>query len=247
MKNKDFKLSIIFTIIGLAAGAFTALYQYQVYDETTKAAIISQLGSVEALLVVSAVQTGILTFVSSFIGLKLARKTNLKLNFKFDKNSFILAAIIAFVIALIISGSEKFIFAQYMPDSFTQNYSFNIIYLLTGVLYGGVIEELLLRLLFMSLVVFILKKLFKANEDIHSWMYIAAIIVSALLFAIGHLPAASQMLGLSVPIVIRVLVLNAVGGLGYGYLYWKKGLSYSILAHALTHVFNQLLLLPLLF
>lgn len=248
MKNKDLKISLLFAMVGLMAGASTAMYQYQIYDQATKEAIISQLGSIEVLLSVSAMQTGIMAFVASFIGLKLARKSNLSLNFKYSKDSFLSAVVIAFLVALIISVSEKFIFAQYMPENLTGTYKFNLIYLLTGVLYGGIIEELMLRLLIMSLAVVILMKLFKVyDESIRPWMYAAAIIISSLLFAAGHLPFASQMFGLSVPIVVRVLVLNSVGGLGYGYLYWKKGLAYSILAHMLTHVFNQLLLLPLLF
>lgn len=248
MKNKDLKLSLIFTLIGLVAGAITALYQYQVYDEATREAIISQLGSVNALLIVSAVQTGVMTFLASFIGLKLARKINLQLNFKYNKNSFITALIIGFITSFIISGSDKFIFAKYLPQNLQQTYNFNITYFMSSILYGGIIEELLLRLFIMSLIVFILKKLFKANNDnIPSWMYVIAIIVSSLLFAAGHLPAASQMFGLSIPIVIRILVLNAVGGLGFGYLYWKHGLSYSMLAHLMTHVFNQIILFPLFF
>lgn len=248
MKNKDLKLSLIFTLIALVAGAITAMYQYQVYDEATRVAIITQLGSVNALLIVSAVQAGVMTFVASFLGLKLARKINLQLNFKFNKISFITALIIGFVTSFIISGADKFIFAKYLSQNLQQTYNFNMTYFISSILYGGIIEELLLRLFVMSLIVFILKKLLKlSNDSIPSWMYVAAVVVSSLLFAAGHLPAASQMFGLSVPMVIRILVLNAVGGLGFGYLYWKHGLSYSMLAHLMTHVFNQLILFPLFF
>lgn len=135
MKNKDLKLSLIFTLIALVAGAITALYQYQVYDEATKAAIISQLGSVNALLIVSAVQTGVMTFVASFVGLKLARKINLKLNFKFNKNSCITALIIGFITSFIISGADKFIFAKYLSQNLQQTYNFNITYFMSSILY----------------------------------------------------------------------------------------------------------------
>lgn len=248
IKNRDIQLSILFTVIGMIAGAVTALFQYQVYDDATKQAIISQLGSLNMLFLVSAIQTGVMAFVTSFIGLKLARKTNLQLNFKFNKSSLIAALIIAFITSFSISGGDKFIFARYLPDSMTQVYSFNSAYFLSSVLYGGIIEEVMMRLFLMSLIVFVLRKMLKADKnDIPSWMYVAAIILSALLFAAGHLPAASQMFGLSVPMVSRILLLNAVGGLGFGYLYWKHGLSYSMVAHLMTHVFNQLLLFPLLF
>lgn len=248
MKNKDLKLSLLFTVIGMVAGAVTSLYQYRVIDEATKTAIISQLGSINMLFIVSAAQSGIIAFVCSIIGLKLARKINLQLNFKFNKNSFLTALIIGFLTAFIISGSDKFIFASYLPSGMQQPYNFNIAYFLSSILYGGIIEEVMMRLFLMSLIVFILMKLLKSNKDnIPSWIFVVAIILSALLFAAGHLPAASQMFGLSVPMVTRILLLNAIGGLGFGFLYWKHGLSYSMVAHLMTHVFNQLLLFPLFF
>lgn len=252
MKNKDLKLSIIFTLIGLVAGALMGWYQILNFDEAMKETIISQVGSINIMILISAAQTGLFAFISTFIGLKLARKTNLFLNFKFDKDSFIMATIIGFVVALIIVVSEKFIFAKFLPENLL-SFDFSIHYFISSILYGGIVEELMLRLFFMSLIVFILKKMFiktseiEKNEKIPTWMYIKAIAVSAIVFAAGHLPAVSQTFGLSVPMVVRVMVLNSIGGIGFGYLYWKKGLSYSILAHMLTHIFNQLILLPLFF
>ena len=102
----------------------------------------------------------------------------------------------------------------------------------------------------MSLFVLLIKKLFIKSDQsaaIPVWVYITAIILAALLFAAGHLPATAQLLGLSTPIVIRAFVLNGVAGLGFGYLFWKKGLSYAILAHMLVHIFNQLIFLPLFY
>jgi len=56
-----------------------------------------------------------------------------------------------------------------------------------------------------------------------------------------------NLIGLSTPIIIRSFILNGIGGIGFGYLYWKKGLSYAILAHMLTHVFMQLVFMPIFF
>ena len=108
----------------------------------------------------------------------------------------------------------------------------------------------MLRLFLMSLLVLLIKKLFvKSNQNLSlpAWVYITSIVLAALLFAAGHLPATAQLLGLSTPIVIRAFVLNGIAGLGFGYLYWKKGLSYAILAHMLVHIFNQLIFMPLFY
>jgi len=249
IKKSDLKISLIFALIGLIASVFIAIYQISIITIEMKEQILLQLNSVEMLIVIAAFQGAILTFVASFIGLKLARAVNLKLNFKFDKRALIMSILIAFLVALVITGSDRFIFAKYLPDNVTK-YVFSPIYLISGILYGGVVEEILLRLLIMSFIVFVLWKLFAKDKDslnIPDWAYIVAITLSAILFAAGHLPITLQTIGNSTPILIRAFLLNGIGGVGFGYLYWKKGLSYSIAAHALSHVFMQIIFMPILF
>lgn len=105
------------------------------------------------------------------------------------------------------------------------------------------------RLFVLSLLVLILWKLFPAGKDpsIPSWIYWGGILLSAFLFAAGHLPFTAQSIGWSGPIIARGLLLNSIGGIGFGYLYWKKGLVYAMIAHAATHFFMQLLFMPLFF
>lgn len=249
MQNEDFKVSLIFSLIGLIASILAAMYQISMLTEVIKQQVISQLGSIGALVPVAAVQGVLITFISTFIGLKLARKVNLKLNFKFDKKALLLAILIGFTTALIITVADRFIFAKNLPSKIT-TYVFSTTYLISGILYGGVIEEILLRLFIMSLFVLILWKLFaktQAYANIPNWIYITAIILSTTLFAAGHIPLTIQSIGLSAPILIRCLVLNGIGGIGFGYLYWKNGLAYSMYAHAATHIFMQVIFMPILF
>lgn len=58
-----------------------------------------------------------------------------------------------------------------------------------------------------------------------------AIIVAALLFGAGHLPLASQLAPLTAAVVVRVLAYNAIAGFVFGWLYWKRGLEHTVLAH----------------
>lgn len=248
-QSKDFKISLIFTVIGGIASMISAVYQLELLTAAVKQQVIAQLGSAEALFLMAALQGAAITFIATFIGLKLARQVNLKLNFKYDQNALVWAVLIGLATALIITLSDRFLFAPYLPPVLTA-YKISPIYLLTGILYGGVIEEILLRLFVMSLLVLVLWKAFARSHDrlaIPDWIYITAIILAAVLFAAGHLPITFQAIGTSAPIIIRALVLNSVGGLGYGYLYWQKGLAYAMVAHAATHVFMQLILMPLLF
>lgn len=109
---------------------------------------------------------------------------------------------------------------------------------ITRFLYGGFTEELLLRWGVMTFLVWGLWRLFKKNKDTPApvW-FVAAIVVSALVFGIGHLPIASMLAGgLTLPLVIYVITGNSIFGIAAGFLYWKKGLEAAIIAHISAHV-----------
>jgi membrane protease YdiL (CAAX protease family) len=58
-----------------------------------------------------------------------------------------------------------------------------------------------------------------------------AIIIAAVIFGIGHLPAVMAITTLTPLVIARTIVLNAVGGIIFGWLYWKKGLESSMISH----------------
>lgn len=109
--------------------------------------------------------------------------------------------------------------------------------------YGGIAEELQLRLFLMTLLVWIVARLRKTAPP--PWVYWTAIVVAALLFGVGHLPAAKQVWGLDVIVVVRTISLNAIAGIAFGWLYWKRGLEMAVLAHfsadIVLHVLTPLL------
>lgn len=96
-------------------------------------------------------------------------------------------------------------------------------------LYGGIAEEVQLRLFVMTLLVWVVAKWRKSTPS--PAMYWAAIVLAALLFGAGHLPAAQQVWGLDAIVVLRTVALNAAAGLAFGWLYWKRGLEMAVVAH----------------
>ena len=105
------------------------------------------------------------------------------------------------------------------------------------VLYGGITEELLLRWGFMTLLVWLAWTFVQRRRGAPApgliWL---AIVVSAVVFGAGHLPAASFLAGpLEANTVAWVVGVNAVFGVLFGYLFWKRGLESAMIAHALTH------------
>ncbi|MCC6237011.1 MAG: CPBP family intramembrane metalloprotease [Dehalococcoidia bacterium] len=110
------------------------------------------------------------------------------------------------------------------------------------VLYGGITEELLLRWGFMSLVAWLLWRLFqRGGGDPRPALMWTAIIVSALVFGAGHLPAAASITPLTMPVVTYIVLANAALGVLFGCLFWWRGLEAAMLAHGLSHVVAQLI------
>lgn len=102
------------------------------------------------------------------------------------------------------------------------------------ILYGGIAEELMLRFGFMTLVVWIVFKLTKSLRPSTYWV---GIVLSTLLFAVGHFPVVfSTIANPSLLFLTYILIGNSIAGLFFGYLYWKKGLEAAIFAHMFAHV-----------
>jgi membrane protease YdiL (CAAX protease family) len=95
--------------------------------------------------------------------------------------------------------------------------------------YGGIAEELQLRLFLMTLLVWLFATF--ARRQPAPAVYWSAIVIAALLFGAGHLPAAAKLWGLSDIVVFRTIALNAIAGLVFGWLYWRRGIEMAMLGH----------------
>jgi len=108
----------------------------------------------------------------------------------------------------------------------------------TRLLYGGITEELLLRWGLMTLLVWTAWRLFqRAQGKPKPAYFVGAILISSVVFGIGHLPVAFMLLPeATFALTLYVIVGNSIFGLIAGYLFWKKGLESAMIAHMLAHV-----------
>lgn len=104
-------------------------------------------------------------------------------------------------------------------------------------LYGGITEELLLRWGLMTLVLWLLWRFIQRRKGTPSGTMVAvAVATSAVLFGVGHLPAASAMIGeLTLGVSAYLIAANASFGLVAGWLFWRYGLESAIIAHVTVH------------
>jgi membrane protease YdiL (CAAX protease family) len=77
----------------------------------------------------------------------------------------------------------------------------------------------------------------KISNGTKSGAYWTGIIVAAIIFALGHFPIAFQAVENPTTVLLTyILIGNSIGGVIFGWLYWKKGLESAFIAHIFTHV-----------
>lgn len=251
VKWKSILLSALCILpIALIGGIATGLYMLQHSDpeliETAKA----QLGSLEALVAVATMQSVVYALVAWIVGYFLVDRLGLIKPFKFEIN--VLKKVVPAILVLgVLFASDYFIFGSMIPEV-AQDYEkgISLSYFIASLTYGGVIEEVLMRWFFMSLIAFILVLIFarkKEKTDIPVWIFITANVAAAFVFAIGHLPATQMFFGkINALILFRCFLLNGGFGLFFGRWYRKYGIQYAMLGHFGLHLVSKLILLCVL-
>ena len=238
------KTLLFFALVGLFGGFVTGLYLMDSYPAEMQQLLLDQGLNSTLLGVVTAVQSAGYGLFLGAIGIFLGKKTGLwKDERSITKKPLVLAVIVGVVGGLAMILSDILFFGHYseaIMNSYTSKPTVD--YLVATVTYGAVIEEVILRLFMMSLIAFLLHKLFwRTSKDTPLAALVTANIVSALLFAAGHLPATFMLLGSSPLIIFRCFLLNGGLGLLFGWLYRKYGLRYAMLAHGGCHIVSKLI------
>jgi len=118
------------------------------------------------------------------------------------------------------------------------------LYGLLAAISAGITEETLFRLFGLSLLAWLGGLLFHDSDGrpklIVFW---TANILFALAFGAAHLPAEAAIgLPLNPLVITSTLVLNGIGGLIFGWLFWTFGLESAVLAHILADILRHSLI-----
>lgn len=195
------------------------------------------------LAIASAIQSGVLLFILSWIGVRLGQSLRLDTPFarafvyrlkpptlsKPAMNWAMSSGILGGFVILALA----FLFQPFMPQT-VQSTTLNIALWkrVLACFYGGIVEELLLRLFLMTLMAWVFWKMgLREGKHPARLAFWLAIALSALLFGVAHLPAAATLWSLTPIVITRTMVLNSLMGIVFGFLYWQWGLEYAMLSH----------------
>ena len=244
--KENWKFLLIVLLSGLIGGYCLGIYSYDTLSSELLQQLQEENVTKEMVGLSTMFQYGILFgVVLASIGILISKKINLWKKFNLDKKGVITTIIITIIGALILFPGDKLIFGSLNSWVLEQYITKPTIYkIIGGLLVGGVIEEVMMRLFFMSLLVFIMKKIFCKNKtEIPTTIFVIANVISALLFAAGHLPSTAAMTVITPLIVIRCFLFNGGLGLAFGYLYRKYNLGYACVSHGLSHLIADVLML----
>ena len=238
------KTLLFFAVVGLIGGYCVGIYQLDSFPAEMQQQVCGQGITRTVLGLVSAVQSALYGVVLGAIGIWLGKKTGLWKDEKsLNKKPLIITSVIAVLGGAVMILSDLLFFgncSQAILDSYAVKPT--IPYMIATVTYGAVIEEVMLRLFFMSLIAFVLYKVFEKQKDKPSTaVFVAANFIAALLFSAGHLPLTDILFGLSPMIVFRCFLLNGGLGLLFGFMYRKYGLRYAMIAHGGCHIVSKLI------
>lgn len=195
------------------------------------------------LVLAQIIQSVVMLSVAVFVGLYLGNKVGLGAPFIEDwltgesvRDEFKCVIITSIVLGVVVGGLlfflDRVVFAFFIEPVTVSQAQPALWQRFLVSFYGGVCEELFMRLFLMSLFVWLFHKI-KATDngratDLGFWL---AIILVSVIFGLGHLPMTAKFIELTPVVVARAIVLNGIAGVVFGWLYWRKGLESAMISH----------------
>ncbi len=242
--KENWKFLIFVILASIIGGYFTTMISFQSLPPEMLETVLEKFGSEKIAVIISTVQSVFFSVIYCILGLILSNATGLWKKFIAKKNAFIAVIIISLAGGLALSVFDRYVFGS-MIEPVRQSYETKptIEYIIASFTYGGVCEEVMLRLFVMSLLSWIIAKIFfRKKETIPIGVFATANIISALLFAAGHIPATIQTFGyVNALILFRCFLMNGAFGIAFGWLYRKHGIHYAMLAHFGAHLISKLI------
>ena len=238
------KTLLFFALTGLVGGFLVGIFLMDSYPAEVQQQILDQGINDMMLGAITAVQSVGYGLVLGAVGIILGKKIGAwKDETHITKKPLMIAIAISVVGGLVMILSDMLFFGRYCePIMASYAAKPTLAFFAGSVIYGAVIEEVMLRLFMMSLFAFLLHKLlWRKYETTPVAALVTANIIAALLFSAGHLPTTFILLGSSPLIIFRCFLLNGGLGLMFGWLYRKYGLRYAMIAHGGCHIVSKLI------
>ncbi|MGN0905960.1 MAG: CPBP family intramembrane glutamic endopeptidase [Bullifex sp.] len=241
--KKALVFALILTVIGAIGGCLIGMYTFTYYTEEMRELILAQVGSYQKFCLLTMAQSALYVLVASFSGYLMSSRLGLMRPLTFD-GKVLKKVMPQIVLAGVIFFLDAPVFGHFIPEVAAEyEKGITVPYFFASLIYGGICEEVLLRLFFMTAIAFVIS-LIQRKRKVSDWVLGLSDIIAALVFAAGHIQTTISLFGrLDALILFRCFLLNGAFGLLFGYYYIKYGIQYSMLAHFGIHFVSKVLLL----
>jgi len=143
--------------------------------------------------------------------------------------------IVVFAVALaILNLGFDVIFQNWLPEIYQPNFSIpNVKQILSNIFYSGIGQEILLRWGIMTTIIYVLSS---RGRDLNQWVYIIGIVFTAILYGFAQYNSIASLTDFSFILVLRILLLNGLDGILFGWLYYKFHFEAAVLSHVLVNL-----------
>ncbi|MBE4907818.1 CPBP family intramembrane metalloprotease [Bacillus luteolus] len=159
----------------------------------------------------------------------------------FDKNEFFYILFLSVSLGILVACINMFYYYFVLKRQVGNvvyskiNQLYANVGILTRVFFGGVVEEIIFRWVGMSFLIWLGSLVV---GDINTYIIWGSILIMSFLFALAHLPGATEVLGgkISIPVQVYAIGMNVVVGIACGWAFWEVGILASIIIHMLFHL-----------
>lgn len=248
-----FKTALILWVLALCGAILVLPYVAQLESKGLAAAAANTHAKVGTLLAISTTLNAALTAVAVLAGLWAGRKVGLGMPLiaailtrqpapEKTRSTLLIAVAAGIATGFVLIALDDWIFmripavaalvrnVQSSGEEPTKWIGF------LASFYGGLDEEILMRLGLLSLLALALRTVARMVGVSHklalpAGVFWVANILTALFFGVGHLPTMAALAPLTTALVARTIILNGVAGLVFGVLYKRYGLEWAMASH----------------
>jgi membrane protease YdiL (CAAX protease family) len=239
----------------LLAILVAAILVSQILVTPYQLAILGESLRFSPLLLIGWAQWTVIFGIIAAIGLAVAGRIGLGLPFLeswlagrpdwLRVRKFVLPAVLTGVlVGIVIKGLDAVVFLPRLPEVAQSGLKEPPAWAgFLGSFYGGITEEILMRLFMLSLFAWIGRFVNRTPEGRPGLgaLWVANVLV-AVLFGLGHLPTtAAAGVPLDALVITRGIVLSGLGGLVFGWFYWTFGLEAAMVSHFSTDIVAQVI------
>ncbi len=194
-------------------------------------------------ILIQIIQASLFFSIAIFFGLFLGKKVGLGAPIIEDwlnresvkdrlKPVLITSIVLGLLVGILLFVLDRFAFAVFVEPVTASQAEPPLWQRFLVCFYGGIGEEIAMRLFLMTLIVWISYKIARTKDSKPTNLGIwSAIIIISVVFGLGHLPMTAKLMDITPVVVIRAIILNGIAGVVFGWLYWKKGLESAIISH----------------